>query len=78
MRQIAVTDIQALAADGYRYSMIISDSDQLVWIHKTGGIGNNINEFVGPWSINNPHANALQSEVLKSEATVKMTRSNEQ
>ena len=78
LREITVPDTQLLAADGHRYTMFISDHDQLVWIKKTGGIGNHINEVAGPWSMNNPYAVALLSEIAEREAAVENNRSNEQ
>lgn len=78
LREITVPDTQLLAADGHRYTMFISDHDQLVWIKKTGGIGNHINEVVGPWSINNPYAVALLSGIAEREAAVENNRSNAQ
>jgi hypothetical protein len=78
LREIAVPDTQLLAADGHRCTMFISDHDQLVWIRKTGGIGNHINEVVGPWSISNQYAVALLSEIAEREAAIEKNRSNEQ
>ncbi|MEI7702593.1 MAG: hypothetical protein WCK86_22555 [Planctomycetia bacterium] len=67
-----------MAADGHRYTMFISDHDQLVWIKQTGGIGNHLNEVVGPWSTNNQYAAALLSEIAEPEVTGEKNRSNEQ
>ncbi len=78
LREITVRDTQLLAADGHRYTMFVSDDDQLVWIKKTGGIGNHINEVVGPWSINNQYAVALLAEIAEREVAVENNRSNEQ
>ena len=78
LKEIPVPDAQLLAADGHRYTMFISDHHQLVWIKKTGGIGNHLNEYLGPWSINNQHAVALLSEVVEREGPVETSRSNEQ
>ena len=77
LRQITIPDTQVLAADGDRYAMFISDHHQLVWIKKTGGIGNHINEVVGPWLIENQYAVALLSEIAEREAAVEKNRSTE-
>ena len=66
LRQFGVPDSQALAADGHRYTMLISDDDGLMWLHKTGGIGNHISEFPGPWSVANPSAIALQTAIANT------------
>ena len=78
VREITVPDAQVLAADGHRYTIYISDHDQVVWIRKSGGIGNHINEVVGPWSINDPYAVALLSEIAEREVAVENNHSNEQ
>jgi hypothetical protein len=78
LRQITIPDAQILAADGHRYTMFISDRDQLVWINKTGGIGNHINELAGPWSIENRNVVALLSEVAECEAAVEKNRENQE
>lgn len=78
LREIPIPDAQVLAADGLRYTMFIGDDDQLVWIKKTGGIGNHINEIVGPWSIKNQYVVAIQSEIAKREAALEKNGSNEQ
>ena len=78
LREIPVPDAQLLAADGHRYTMFVSDDEQMVWIKKSGGIANHINEVVGPWPINNPYAAALLSKIAEREAAVENNRSNEQ
>ncbi len=78
LRQVTIPDAQLLAADGHRYTMFISDHDQLVWVKKTGGIGNHINEVTGPWSLENQYVVALLSKIAEREATVEKHRGDEQ
>ncbi len=50
---------ESLAADGTKFSLIVSEADKLVWLRQTGGFANHINELRGPWPIDSPPCQRL-------------------